>query len=460
MDKGDLAVTDAPTFVDIFAGCGGLSLGLKRAGWRGLFAVEKDRFAFETLGANFLQPESRFQYAWPSWLEKKPWNIEVILDEHHEELASLRGKVDLLAGGPPCQGFSSAGRRRADDPRNMMLERYFQFVKAIEPRVLLLENVRGITLDFKASNSIKRPPRGNFASEIIEHLSEEYDIQTTVLRASDFGVPQSRPRFILVGIRRPAILHANLLDQLAASRDIVLSRRGLERVATASDALSDLEIRRNELVACCDSPGFEAIGYRAPLTAFQRAMRDGSTGAPTDTRLAKHTPTIRERFADIIDLCREQDRSTKQLSIATREQLGLSKIVTRVLDPDKPAPTITSMPDDLLHYSEPRTLTVRENARLQTFPDWFVFRGKYTTGGHLRRQEVPRFTQVANAVPPLLSEILGETLLAYRRQMLVFDSMVTLPAPLSQPAQLPAKRRRSRPQVPKFPSSQPSRAVS
>jgi DNA (cytosine-5)-methyltransferase 1 len=71
------------------------------------------------------------------------------------------------------------------------------------------------------------------------------------------------------------------------------------------------------------------------------------------------------------------------------------------------------MPDDLLHYGEPRTLTVRENARLQTFPDWFVFRGKYTTGGHLRRKEVPRFTQVANAVPPLLAELLGLALRAH-----------------------------------------------
>jgi DNA (cytosine-5)-methyltransferase 1 len=82
----------------------------------------------------------------------------------------------------------------------------------------------------------------------------------------------------------------------------------------------------------------------------------------------------------------------------------------RVLDPDRPSPTITSMPDDLLHYNEPRTLTVRENARLQSFPDWYDFKGKYTTGGHLRRKEVPRFTQVANAVPPLVARAFGELL--------------------------------------------------
>ena len=86
-------------------------------------------------------------------------------------------------------------------------------------------------------------------------------------------------------------------------------------------------------------------------------------------------------------------------------------MATRVLDPTKPAPTITSMPDDLLHYCEPRALTVRENARLQTFPDWFAFHGKYTTGGDRRAREVPRFTQVANAVPPLVAEMWGEVLL-------------------------------------------------
>ena len=93
-----------------------------------------------------------------------------------------------------------------------------------------------------------------------------------------------------------------------------------------------------------------------------------------------------------------------------RARFGLKKMALRVLDPDRPSPTITSMPDDLLHYSEPRTLTVRENARLQTFPDWYSFQGKYTTGGHLRKQEVPRFTQVANAVPPLVARAIGETL--------------------------------------------------
>ena len=100
------------------------------------------------------------------------------------------------------------------------------------------------------------------------------------------------------------------------------------------------------------------------------------------------------------------------ISTEVRARFGLKKRALRVLDPDRPSPTITSMPDDLIHYSEPRTLTVRENARLQSFPDWYSFQGKYTTGGHLRKKEVPRFTQVANAVPPLVARAIGEMLLA------------------------------------------------
>ena len=145
-------------------------------------------------------------------------------------------------------------------------------------------------------------------------------------------------------------------------------------------------------------------------------MRDGFDGQPSDTRLARHRNDIAERFKDIIERSKLDGRLNIAISKDLRDRYGLKKQAIRVMDPRKPAPTITSMPDDLLHYDEPRTLTVRENARLQTFPDWFSFRGKYTTGGHLRRREVPRFTQVANAVPPLLAELIGYCLLNYLPQ--------------------------------------------
>ncbi len=397
----------ALTYVDVFAGCGGLSLGLHRAGWRGLFAIEKDAFAFETLSANFLAPGSRFPFDWPAWLPKAPTTVEDLLRDHREELAKLRGKVDMLAGGPPCQGFSSAGRRMADDPRNSLVERYLQLVEVLQPRILLLENVRGFTLDFKARPGKGMPRRENAAAQLLRRLSSTYDAETQILRACDFGVPQIRPRFILVAVRKGSGAFPGVLNDLRATAAIVVQRYGIGLRNSAADAISDLEIARNEILPCPDSKGFEAIGYKKPLTAFQRAMREGCNAPPEDTRLAKHTQAVRERFASIIELCREECRGSKQLSPNMRERFGIKKLTTRVLDATLPAPTVTSMPDDLLHYSEPRTLTVRENARLQSFPDWFKFCGKYTTGGHRRRTEVPRFTQVANAVPPLLAEILG-----------------------------------------------------
>ncbi|WP_313453980.1 DNA cytosine methyltransferase [Brevundimonas sp.] len=401
---------DEPTFVDAFAGCGGLSLGLHRAGWRGLFAIEKDPFAFSTLQANFLEDGSRFSYDWPAWLTKQPWAVDGLIAKHRDQLLALRGKVDLLAGGPPCQGFSSAGRRRADDPRNVLIEHYLTLVDLLQPKIILLENVRGFTLDFKARSGTDGVPKENAAAQLTRKLSQNYFVEAQILRACDFGVPQNRPRFILIGIRKGSNLATGALANLSLSKALVLQRQGLAPINSAGDALSDLELRRNETLACPDSPGFEAIGYKAPLTSYQRAMRDGYVGRPSDTRLAKHTITIRERFADIIQICKDEGRSTRQLSPEMRAQFGIKKMATRVLDATLPAPTVTSMPDDLLHYSEPRTLTVRENARLQSFPDWFVFRGKYTTGGHRRRFEVPRFTQVANAVPPLLAEVLGHRL--------------------------------------------------
>jgi len=140
-------------------------------------------------------------------------------------------------------------------------------------------------------------------------------------------------------------------------------------------------------------------------------MGAGASGL-TDLRLARHAPEIKKRFAEIIEECHAEGRLNTTISAETRNRYGLKKHALRVLDPDRPAPTITSMPDDLLHYGEPRTLTVRENARLQSFPDWFSFHGKYTTGGHRRRREVPRFTQVANAVPPMAARAIGESLAA------------------------------------------------
>jgi DNA (cytosine-5)-methyltransferase 1 len=407
-----------PCFVDVFAGCGGLSLGLKRAGWTGVFAIEKDAFAFETLNSNFPSGDDKgsLSYKWPATIERKAWDIRRLIKTRRAALEELSGEVDLLAGGPPCQGFSHAGRRRRDDPRNRLFEAYLELVDILQPNLVLVENVRGFTSDFKTARkgSIK-----NFAETLEEMLSESYDTVTSIIRASDFGVPQVRPRFFLIGRRKGSARPEQIEEFFVALQKYsptFLSEHGLPRAPSARDAISDLEVVRNGVVDSCDTKGFEAIAYKAPRTAYQKAMRGDHKGVISDTRLARHGADIKKRFADIIKTCKEEGRLNTNLSAETRRAYKLKKAALRVLDPLSPAPTITSLPDDLLHYSEPRTLTVRENARLQSFPDWFEFHGKYTSGGLRRRKEVPRFTQVANAVPPLLAEQIGFALLTLLRR--------------------------------------------
>ena len=136
-------------------------------------------------------------------------------------------------------------------------------------------------------------------------------------------------------------------------------------------------------------------------------MRTFSRGlAPNSLRIANHQAATKEYFKKVQSIC----RPGYCMSVSERKRAGTKKHSTTVLAPHLPAPTITTLPDDIVHYSEPRILTVRENARLQSFPDWFAFQGKYTTGGKQRKQECPRYTQVGNAVPPLLANAIGQML--------------------------------------------------
>ncbi len=399
-----------PTFVDAFAGCGGLSLGLMKAGWSGLFAIEKDRFAFDSLKANFLSERGKHRYDWPDWLSQVPADINELMGTYHRQLGSLKGKIDLLAGGPPCQGFSSAGRRDPDDPRNKMVEAYIELVFLLEPDMVLLENVRGFTYDFAAEET------ENYASHLEEVLKYKYHVFSRLLTSSNFGIPQKRPRFFFIALKKGIErnwVKKNPFSFINMKKKEFLADRGVPIRPNSRLAISDLEVGRNGTVDCSDTLGYQAINYLGPKTGYQRLMRDGHVGLPSGTRLAKHRVDIAERFRVIIHRCNLENRLNVAISKELRAEFGLKKQAIRVMDPMKPAPTITSMPDDLLHYKEARTLTVRENARLQSFPDWFEFKGKYTTGGHLRKLEIPRFTQVANAVPPLLAELIGESLKQY-----------------------------------------------
>jgi len=400
-----------PTFIDIFAGCGGLSLGLLQSGWDGLFAIEQDSNAFETLRANLLSPASPYRFSWPCWLPQSPMNVAYVLDQYRSRLDEIAGNVDLLVGGPPCQGFSCAGRRNPNDPRNQLVKTYLDFVGILRPRMVLIENVRGMTADFEDAGAPGQ--KINYASRLQRALSNDYVVSSKMIDVSTFGVPQRRQRFIVIGVRQDVkeILPGCPFALIEGRRQAFLRAKGISAIpVTSRMAISDLEVSKNGKIPSSDTDGFEEIAYRAPTTSYQRLMNRGRTKPITDTRLARHKREITNRFKKLIKLCHADGRLNVSISKEIRASLGLRKCAIRVLDPDNASPTITSMPDDLIHYSEPRILTVRENARLQGFPDWFSFKGKYTTGGHRRRREIPRFTQVANAVPPLVAEAIGETL--------------------------------------------------
>jgi len=400
------------TYIDLFSGCGGFSLGLGNAGWEGLFAVEKDPMAFDTFKHNLIDGNYN-HFNWPDWLPQQATTIQEILEKYPEQLSNLKGKVDLIAGGPPCQGFSLAGRRNSKDPRNKLSDEYINMVELIAPKYLVLENVRGFNSTFKDSSGKKeKQPYSMVVKARLEKLG--YKVFTDIICSADYGVPQKRIRFIMIGIREDvATREVKPFELLGKLRLDFLNNKKLPTKPIGVEmAICDLEVSKSELIyhSGSENSGFKQINYKSPkrLNAYQKLMRKGLNGAkPNSLRIARHRPGTIEKFKLIQSLC----EPGKGLSDANKAAIGIKKQVISVLNPKQPSRTLTTLPDDLLHYSEPRILTVRENARIQSFPDDFEFRGKYTTGGMRRTKECPRYTQVGNAVPPFLGEILGQLIM-------------------------------------------------
>lgn len=413
--------TRVPYFIDVFAGCGGFSLGLTTAGWKGLFAVEKSPLAFETLRHNLIDHPT-FGFAWPTWLPKEPIACEDLLTKHPKRLVALQGTVDLIVGGPPCQGFSMAGKRNPADPRNSATEHYLALVALLKPTFLVIENVAGFNIKFDELSTDDGGRRAvengkSYAQYITTRLSSiGYTVSRGMVNCADFGVPQNRHRYLMIcQLQDKPRTSPNLLSELLSEKNSYVKRLGLSKSIPVSTkrAIGDLETRKHKLVVSKDSlmRTMWEISYCPPrsMNAYLRLMRHPKLKkVPNSLRLAHHKRTTVDSMRRMQSIC----RPGKCLSAKERSSIGRLKHSTTVLDPQSPAPTITTLPDDIIHYSEPRILTVRENARLQSFPDWFEFLGKYTTGGKQRKHDCPRYTQVGNAVPPLLSRAIGDFLKA------------------------------------------------
>ena len=390
-------------YIDLFAGCGGLSLGLHNAGWKGIFAIEKSADAFKTLDFNLIKNANHFD--WPEWLPKTPHDINVVLRQYKDKLTALQGNVDLVVGGPPCQGFSMAGRRKENDQRNNLIKSYIRFIKTIQPKVIFFENVKGFTLEFK-----KNKDKGKEYSSYVEKALNRagYHVKGELVNFGDYGIPQKRTRFILVGIRKDIPNSskekaAQFFSLIKDNRHSFLSQKDLNVDTNLGDAISDL-LRNNGEIDSPDTKSFKAGIYSPAKSSYQKLMR-GEAGLeiPDSHRFPRHRPDIVNKFQVILDTCKKN----KDIDATTRERFNIKKHTIIPLDEAEKSPTITTLPDDYIHYSEPRILTVREYARIQSFPDWYLFQGKYTTGGKVRTQEVPRYTQIGNAIPPLFGEQCG-----------------------------------------------------
>lgn len=393
-------------YIDLFAGCGGLSLGLHQAGWKGIFAIEKSPHAFETLKFNLIENKKHFE--WPDWLPQKDNDINDVIKNYSGELKKLRGQVTLIAGGPPCQGFSIAGRRNENDSRNKLINSYVKFVSLVKPQLIFFENVKGFTMEFKNNQQ-----KGRKYSQIVtEKLNEiGYNVYGELVNFGEYGVPQKRTRFILVGIRKD--IQASTIEKaksffsdIKEDKFTFLKNKNLSQNPTVEDAISDL-LRGEYQIETPDRKGFVSGLYQRRKSNYQRYLRqDLILKIPNSHSFAKQSKAVVERLKYIQSVTSKCQNISKDL----KNELGISKQVLVPLQFNEQSPTITSSPDDLIHYCEPRILTVREYARLQSFPDWYEFKGKYTTGGKLRKLEVPRYTQIGNAIPPLFGELSGSVL--------------------------------------------------
>jgi len=262
--------TVAPRFIDLFAGCGGISLGLFNAGWRGIFAIEKSEMAFETLKYNLIEKKNIFD--WPSWLPIAAYDIADVLKLYISELKNLRSKVELVTGGPPCQGFSLAGKRDEKDERNSLVDLYVEFVSLVRPSALFFENVKGFTAGFKdGAHESRNDAYSDRVSRELQNLG--YDTNSGEIDFSDFGIPQRRTRFILVGT-----LEGNskrFFEKIVEAKNGFLKEKSLEGNVTLEDAISDLERKHGEV----DSP--ESRVFKQGIYGKIKSMHALAHGKPS-----------------------------------------------------------------------------------------------------------------------------------------------------------------------------------
>ncbi|MBM4077647.1 MAG: DNA cytosine methyltransferase, partial [Planctomycetes bacterium] len=339
-----------PTFIDLFSGCGGMSFGFHQAGFRPLLAIDHWSDALETYKLN--NPKT-------SVLQADLMSLKAT-DIMHDI-----GTPTMIVGGPPCQGFSISGKRDPDDPRNILYRSFVDFVDVLRPKYFVMENV---------PNMASMEEGRILAAALDEFEALGYKVRSQILLASDFGVPQNRRRLFVVGVSAGDDFDFPTPTSLEIGSKV-----------TTSQAISDLSETSLE----------DGAPYASePLSGYQSAMRFNSKGV-WNHQITNHSRKTVETIALVPDGGNYKNlpghlQNTRRVNIAWTRYSSA-----------KPSHTIDTGHRHHFHYKFNRIPTVRESARLQSFPDSFVFSNSRTS----------QYKQVGNAVPPLLAKAVGEQLM-------------------------------------------------
>jgi len=357
--------------IDLFSGCGGLTLGFEWAGFRSILASDIDENCEKTFSHNF--PNTPFLCGDISNFNKDDFD------------KIIQGKsVDVIIGGPPCQGFSLANKRRnkvAEDPRNKL---FYEFVKTINwysPKAFVMENVKGL-LSMHGGEVIK------IIQQEFENAGDYgYEVRVKILKASDYGVPQARERVIIIGFRKDL----DLIPEHPQPKN--------NKPVTVWEAISDLP-----MINAGEGVEFSSYGTE-PQNKYQEFVRKNSKGVYNHVAM-KHTQRLVERFKaikpgqNLLDVW-ETHGSVKRGDPTQKSEVKFNQNNQRLFA-DKPAPTIAaSFQSNFIHPTLDRNFTAREGARLQSFPDTFIFEGMRTKMSW--EKGLSQYQQIGNAVPPLLA---------------------------------------------------------
>ena len=389
------------TFIDLFAGCGGLSEGFYKCGYKALLHLEIDSVACETL-------KTRMRYY--GYDNKEIDDAVLCADITDENIIAkidnrVKETVDIIIGGPPCQAFSSVGRAQSpdsmnNDPRNYLFENYLKILNHVKPKMFIFENVKGI---------LTAKPKGvKIFERIIREMSETYnvvdDAGVILLNAADYGVPQIRERVILIGVRKD-IDYINVNQIYSDIRKTNSNDdENLPDYFTVKDAIADLP----KLLPGESANKVIAESKNTKNAYLEKISNDSSLVYNHEAR--KHNAQDIERYRILSSHKNWQlkDLQNVRPDLVHHDPKHFGNRYT-VQEWDKPGKTVVAhlyKDGNLFIHPDPeqaRTFTVREAARIQSFPDDFVFEGSRTQ----------QYKQVGNAVPPLMAEAFAKTLKNY-----------------------------------------------